>query len=396
MDISLPYPVYDKKGTAKYDKTLKTLTLTLPVIPLPTMSIERQSTNQESTVEEVSEREMTLSQETIHHQEERVTPSKPPHHEKHTRWLRSLDESEAQGSKQLSEEIQAKVSSVMAIARQSQNLSSSEPTAAVHDTSESLLNNQSEFVASKKFLGKRQGYLFSTRNGQTGYYVDVQRSVCPQGDIITTTDNVTVTSDYILCPYEYRQTREHLPILIQVSDIMEESVHIKYFDTSFQVLFHQRDVSQSIGMKKYGINIDFHHPIDPSKCRYNVAIKNMVVVLYKANPGIWYDTNEAVFEGDENDWNGHNLENDLIRMDGKGLQVRSLTTQEIIQLQDHCGIMSSASETNQSSSDEPNSGRVAKASTHTSDDNIVYKQENYRKIREDMMLEVSDELMELD
>ena len=31
--VKLPYPVYDKKGTAKFDKIKKTLVLTLPVKP---------------------------------------------------------------------------------------------------------------------------------------------------------------------------------------------------------------------------------------------------------------------------------------------------------------------------------------------------------------------------
>ena len=34
LSISLPYPVYDKKGSAKYDKKNKTLTVTLPVQPI--------------------------------------------------------------------------------------------------------------------------------------------------------------------------------------------------------------------------------------------------------------------------------------------------------------------------------------------------------------------------
>jgi hypothetical protein len=31
--IKLPYPVFDKRGTAKFDKAKKTLVLTLPVKP---------------------------------------------------------------------------------------------------------------------------------------------------------------------------------------------------------------------------------------------------------------------------------------------------------------------------------------------------------------------------
>ena len=40
-NIQLPYPVFDKKGTAKYDKVNKTLTITLPVQPPPVQTISQ-------------------------------------------------------------------------------------------------------------------------------------------------------------------------------------------------------------------------------------------------------------------------------------------------------------------------------------------------------------------
>lgn len=39
--VQLPYPVFDKKGSAKYDKVNKTLTITLPVRPPPAVAVSK-------------------------------------------------------------------------------------------------------------------------------------------------------------------------------------------------------------------------------------------------------------------------------------------------------------------------------------------------------------------
>ena len=54
LDLSIPYPINDKKGNAKYDKSNKTLTVTLPLLPWVDSSSDEKNALETSGVVEIN------------------------------------------------------------------------------------------------------------------------------------------------------------------------------------------------------------------------------------------------------------------------------------------------------------------------------------------------------
>jgi HSP20 family molecular chaperone IbpA len=182
------------------------------------------------------------------------------------------------------------------------------------------------FIASKTFAGAKSGYIFQNGNQGVGYYVDpsivlanaakekeqeqekqekkVELSEKSIDQLSTKkisdlqeelTSNTTAPSSqsqqiqYQLPSVEIKQTKEAVSILFQVSEINSSSVKIQF---TSNYLFEVRFARGKDGEEHFGIAFELDEKVcqqgvNPSSVQFDVASKNMVVVLLKNAPQIY-------------------------------------------------------------------------------------------------------------
>lgn len=334
LDIKLPYEVYSKKGSAKYDKKEKCLVVTLPVVApailRPESKVEVQDQFISSAVSEIGE---SFGVETTP-----VSTATPvPVLEKavssaansHSRWVSSPTGSADTGS-DLPEEVRQTLRTALSTAPPSSTSSISSCDAPhLEDSSTSALlsakqpldpvtaavspatTSSGSFIASASFTGKRVGYYFTSGPKGLGYYIDAIAS--PPTSTSTTSENQSSNSSETststekvetllesLKPFnfEFRQMKSSIAILVDVPQIIIDSVDIRYTKTGLDIRFMATDESnmnlrsdvsdpkKSHGIS-YGLGLNTFGEIEPSKCKHDVANKNMVIILYKAVDEFW-------------------------------------------------------------------------------------------------------------
>ena len=191
LSVTLPYPIFDKKGVAKFDKSAKTLTVTMPVQPpvQPNTSSDSLSPhisdignnnvggNIDGVVDEEKEKE----------REKKIGEEKKKNN---SRWVGddSADsrEESRRRSEELKREIEARVeeSKLMPAPANPTSTSSatvtvdiSHSTTSAHSPSSSSTSSASaiaskDFIPSGTFLGRKEGFLFQNGVQGQGYYID--------------------------------------------------------------------------------------------------------------------------------------------------------------------------------------------------------------------------------
>ena len=139
------------------------------------------------------------------------------------------------------------------------------------------------FIASKSFVGSKKGYFFSTGDLGLGYYLDVPRKSLSKKLVQFSEKSNSITFEYF--PFEYRQTKEAVAVLVQVENIIGDSVKINFSSNGFDLAFTA--LSDGTEKKYYCMRMECMHEISETKCKYDVASLNMVLALTKKDPVYW-------------------------------------------------------------------------------------------------------------
>ena len=412
LSVPLPYPIFDKKGVAKYDKVAKTLTVTMPVQPPiqpkivenPLLSVTQDAKMEPSeTLNETESNETKKEKERTGKRSTSAIALDQKVKKDNSRWIgdendkNSVSEASRRCSEELKKEIQCGVEqSQRTIASSAKSTTAPTPT-PLHAISQSSPPSphptSSSFLPCATFDGRKEGFLFQRGDLGQGYYLDEETPHLPlpptiPADAVTVKDMHTPTptsqaaiSPSLLttdkendekkenednsgtretreisaidartpgrpprpCTFEYRQTLQAVAVLIQVPDILLDSASVSFGDSSADVSFMALgsdsrigstvrinptvsmspavakitsantafNSSQSIRKEESNISMKSLNPEQISKsdsyrfslksvkklkksmCTYDIASKNMVIVLTKEEEGYWSDTEES-------------------------------------------------------------------------------------------------------
>lgn len=289
LSIALPYPVLDKKGVAKYDKTSKCLTVTLPVQPpvapiadaVPAAMSAEVPTLQGDKEEDVN---------SATHEEKRASPKNPPLESSHKRWVSTIDEEETKQAQQLKEEIKLKAEK----ARLEQQSAISNPIpkkAAVVDLPASVPAPSGEgtpdFSPSAAFTGKRPGCVFKRGDKGVGYYVDTPQLAAVSGSLHQLQQSAAAESTKHFL-FEARQTLGAVAVLVQVPAIDPATVTVSFHKRLVQVKFASSGGSEGKKIWHSGDLVPLGD-LDAAACRFDIVQRNMVLVLTKQDEAQWND-----------------------------------------------------------------------------------------------------------
>ena len=304
---ALPYPVFDKKGVAKYDKVAKTLTVTLPVQPhtkeeLSALSSEGRGNSPATGVSEMKQkgsdiREVVeVTNDNNNSNSNTSSPkaaaaSKPAtigeKQQQHSRWLHGNNADEVEEARRRSEDLSREVresaekAKAMAIA----SGGSTAPVAVVSQSKSSttappsppcVADEDGIFMPCATFSGRRVGYVFKKGTKGMGYYIDTavasdktmktkattqaegtasssqtQTSTAQKTTTTVTTPttaSVAVTesdASPLAFPFEYRQTPSSIAVLVQVPRIVADSAKVTFRATSVEVSFQAAAASKT-------------------------------------------------------------------------------------------------------------------------------------------------------
>jgi hypothetical protein len=298
LSVRFAYDVLDKKGTAKYDKASKTLTVTVPVRPAEQQRMA-------SSVAEVAETETEAETETGASAAAAGGSSSPSKKkESHSRWVTPGEKAEAEagteaataglGALSLSEEIAAKAQEALERHREQLAAAPPKPKAAPAKQGEQGEQQQPPYIASKSFVGRKSGYCFKTGEAGLGYYLDMpfhmlrRKAHTPPAQAQAAAAAGAVFDPFV---FEYRQTKEALAVLVQVPNISGDSVQISFSSSGFNVAFAAVDKEGKT--KLYSMSFLSVNQLSEAKCKYDVASLNMVVALTKKEAAYWREDGQA-------------------------------------------------------------------------------------------------------
>jgi HSP20 family molecular chaperone IbpA len=349
LHVDLPYPVNDKKGKAKFDKTAKVLTVTMPVVPPETSEaraghLEEASmdANTESSgVVEVPETKAGAATDTaqLSEQKKSIPAVRQPANKtvalKHAvtdaamggtgnPYLAS-DNEEALEARKKSEALKKEVAAAAAAAQnkaaedvkngvlptkpkskpKAATATAPRKVAALVAPATIVIEPGAAFAPSSGWAGCVPGYAFKLGAQGQGYYLDkpvdnaaaaaavaaeaapttssaAETSTPPAAVAAAAEDAAAVVGDQDV-PFEFRQTKVALAVLLQVTDIVAASAIVHFSTDGFDVSFKTATTTYASGFTVSG------GALDSSKCRFDVAGQNMVVVLTKAraDEGMW-------------------------------------------------------------------------------------------------------------
>ena len=241
--VSLPYPVFDTKGVAKFDKGAKTLTLTLPVKAQAVPVIDRQPPAQE--VEDDSKKQVVVdcSPAQSKQQPDRMEKAAAPKPQ-HSRWVATHSD-EAVGEVKVGQEddlasyirtqaAQAlknahsavpSLASASASAPLSPPSPAEDPRAPLAAETLSPAADSAPFYPSAAYTGTRPGFVFKMDALGLGYYrdqVSVQAASssssqqAQEGPAVTVTPTAVPSQDSGAAPIQMRQSRSALAMIVQV------------------------------------------------------------------------------------------------------------------------------------------------------------------------------------
>lgn len=328
LSVDLPYPVFDSKGSAKYDKTAKCLNVTLPVKPAPRTALSKPIVTSAAEDNESGDT-------SAHPAAVEVSPVKKagaPVAVSHSRWVSGTSGDAQSGSNAASvsgdastadsvddwkKEIALKAQQALEEAKKAAAAgaaavpsSTSSPTCATSTatavtSAASVVSDVSvsgDFTATAAFSGARPGYVFRNGDLGVGYYRDNRSKTSPAAVSSTTGTTATAavsvsggdSQKYASFTVDCKQTDANVALLVQVPHILSSSVCLQFHSHSVHVSFTGGSENSNGGVTstQYGAVLSFDAAacpggINASKSRYDVASKNMVVVLVKARPGLW-------------------------------------------------------------------------------------------------------------
>ena len=291
LSIPLPFPVFEKKGTAKFDKAAKTLTVTMPVQPpkpsdtepAPAPSAVTVTANQDND-NDVDESVDEVSPVGADMKKEEIMKSS------NSRWIGD-EESGKEESRKRNEELKKEIKTKSLPVPPSASVipSTSTPPPAPPPTSVSVPNPPysstggssssicsssssssgagvgSGFEPCNSFAGRREGYMFRRGDLGQGYYADVSNSLLPvsvstpvpsSGSLhssasqplsvhsspqsstpSTFAQSSTLKCTNKPCPMEHKQTKQAIAVLIQVPGILLDSATVSFNDYTVDVEF---------------------------------------------------------------------------------------------------------------------------------------------------------------
>ncbi len=343
LSLRLPYPVFDTKGTAKYDKASKSLTVTLPVRPPPVAAVAAPSP---ATVADAAVSEVEGQDEAPE-----TSPQKPSTPAKkssvgHGRWVESPASSGTVSSAvapvenegmSLHEEIKrqaeialreaqaaAKAAPAKAAPVPAPVASAALPSAPVTATPSAV--PMGDFIPCITFGGKKVGYVFKRGDKGVGYYVDVKYAAkMPSPAVVP--PSVSVTSapavatpvppvvEHLPFPFECRQTKSALAIIVEVPNIDKTSLRVEFETHSVHISFRAfADVpvegstsssATAVGAVQYDAVLQLRQEdcpggLDISLCRFDAQKQNLAIVLTKAQAQFWHCSNSTSNSSTEN------------------------------------------------------------------------------------------------
>lgn len=303
LHIKLPYPVFDKRGVAKFDKAKKQLCITLPVQPaiLPAAfspDAEEVCVEEEETVAQVSTPSKSAAS--------REQPAKS-----HGRWVDGKQsEVTSEESRRLAEEVRSKAQEAQRLAAEEVASSLAPAVVTAQVVSEEKDETEKAFLPAAVFVGRKAGYAFKRGESGLGYYLDpyqnskasLQSTVSsdpPSPSVPSPTFHeappASLSEGISSFPFEFRQTKEAVAVILQVPGIIESTVDLRFGKKSFDIFFKaipspaSTSGSPSTRLAEYAQGFDLFDEIQVEKCKYDVATQNLVVLLQKARPEYWMD-----------------------------------------------------------------------------------------------------------
>jgi len=339
LNVRLPYPVFDTKGTAKYDKASKSLTVTLPVRPPPAVPVGISSSpaKQAGPVSTISSEDRGSSEaaEEQADGDKRSTPAKKAASVGHGRWVESspagkdpADGDAPEKALSLHEEIkrQAEIAlreaQAAAVAAKTAAPAVRAPTAKATAPAATSVATATlvpalatgDFIPSTSFAGRKVGYVFKKGDQGVGYYVDAKNAPMPPVAPAATAAAmeapvpppapVLAAVQYAPFPFECRQTKPALALIVEVPHIDKASLRVEFESHSVRVSFRAfADVpvegaeTSSVGAVLYGSVLQLREAdcpggLDASLCRFDAQKQNLAIVLTKALPQFWHSSAE--------------------------------------------------------------------------------------------------------
>ena len=331
LSVKLPYPVIDNKGTAKYDKATKSLTVTLPVRPPAPVSIALDAADKGSSTAGSAVKELDEVVGATETSPKKSTPAKKAS-AGHSRWVEgaaaeAVTPSASDGvpastptagsGLSLHEEIKRQAEIAVREAKLAAATASTVSTAPVTAsklpetvTSASVEQSGAAFIPAAKFEGRRAGYFFKRGEQGVGYYHDAKLSTPSQQPVqsaapasVTAVSKATTTSEvlaatYDIFPFACRQTKQALAVIVQVPHIDPTSVRVTFLEYAIHVAFRAfADATAAASENKlravqYGAVLRLPTDLCPggldvAQCRHDTASQNMALVLTKRLPQYW-------------------------------------------------------------------------------------------------------------
>lgn len=297
VTINLPYPVHDKKSSAKYNCKLKTLTVTIPV---QAATIQYYESSIPTAVSEVAEEvKDDLSSSKV---------SKRPEVAVHSKWVSSeVSEKEKESNKQMTEEIQRMAESARIVEEINRNVASYKPSTPLKEIEPEASYIGMPFLPSAKYSGSRKGYVFKTGDEGLGYYLDQPNkstknvSHAPNQPVASALPSSSIQQEAtpLTFLFETRETVETIALLVQVPNIVKQSAKVSFNTTSFSIKFQAPDETKNENILTYGMYFDqLRGVINASQSSFDIASENMVVIIYKEVQGIWTGSDDIpLFRG---------------------------------------------------------------------------------------------------
>lgn len=189
------------------------------------------------------------------------------------------------------------------------------------------------FIACAAYVGSKKGFVFKKGDNGMGYYIDNggkpvknPAAFSSKPTSLDTLDDININAPTLDCSkkvvdrkqkqaasaqcvepiewksfeYQFRQTKEGIAVIVDVKDIIEESVIIHFDEKSFDVSFASAAVNNTrVEMKTvdFGLSFDCLKELDVKGCKFDVATHNMVIVLQKKVAEFW--VSEGGGDGDK-------------------------------------------------------------------------------------------------
>jgi HSP20 family molecular chaperone IbpA len=248
----------------------------------------------------------------------------------HGRWVEGKQsEIASEESRRLAEEVRSKAQEAQRLA--AEEVARSPPPAAVAPpvvpeeaagtATEEAMETKRAFLPAAVFVGRKAGYAFKRGESGLGYYLDPFQSIkpplpapssgSPSPSMPSPTSPSTLSAPSEAAPapspqgsssfpFEFRQTKEAVAVILQVPGIIESTVDLRFGKNSFDIYFKAvpspasasapGGASSASGrLAEYAQGFDLFDEVQAEKCKYDVATQNLVVLLQKARPEYWMD-----------------------------------------------------------------------------------------------------------